>query len=680
MTKRDPRVSLGAMFTLGRCLLLAFILCLPRFASAQADVCGVAEVSGSIEAPLDLGQHACVYADADRQLTLEQMLSDEGDALFQPVQGGLIDFGYGSARYWVRVDLRNADATGGTWWITHDIPVADMLRVHLLAEGQTEPRTLLTLSSSDAFGLRSIPYRHLVSAVPLGANETARIYIEYVTDQATEMPLFIETVPGFFARTQDITVQIMALTALILGMGLISTAYLYGLAGKQAFIYGAYVLSSGVLLFHMEGYAFQYLWPWAPGFNQFALAIFALISISLGLLFVSNFTRTAQHNPTLNRVAMGTIVLFVLLGVMMPIYVSTLWYKTAFLIAVIVATLMQVTLAVVAFRRGTSGSLMLLIGFGLLAGSFIFSAIGYLTEGLFQQELAGVAMRAGFLAEALAFSTAIALRIQSAVRERDASLREQLQLSQDRLHLSEALRKAETDRQRAAEIAEQSRQALASAAHDIRQPLASIQMALEGGEAARGRIEGSLAYLDGILRSSLEESLQPLGSGQEDPPQKGASEVFSADIVLQNLRAMFQTDAVAQGTDLRIVSSSTQIVADPLSLMRIVGNLVSNALRHAQASKVVVGCRRVPEGLQFEVHDNGIGMSREMLVAALEPGTKGDASEGHGLGLAIANELAESHDLIFAMSSKPGQGTVARVTVPHGSHFINQPQKVAQAS
>ncbi|MEL6620807.1 MAG: sensor histidine kinase [Pseudomonadota bacterium] len=625
--------------------------------------CPVASLSGSAEFEIDLGPYACAFPDDGRTLTLKDVLSERDDVAFAPLPGGLVDFGFGDSRYWVAVRLRNDTDTNGSWWITHDIPVASTLNVHLIPEGAVAER-LLTLTDQSPFAARPIPHRHLVSEITLQADETALLLIDYTSDQATEMPLFAESVPQFFTRTQAETVEIAALTALVLGMGFISTIYLYGLDGRPALVYGVYVLAGVALLVHMEGYTFQYVWPRAPGLNQMALAYIAPTLVALGTFFVDRFTQARRHHPGLHLFAVFMIGVLVALVAVAPLLITFVWYKNSVLFAVCFGTAMQVVLAVAAMRRGQSGAGLLVLGFGALAAAIIFGAVGYLTEGLFEQELAGLAIRLGFLLEAIAFSAAIALRVRAARRERDAALKAQIRLSEERLNLSEALRRAEDDRQTAANAAVRSQEALASTAHDIRQPLASLQLALSSGDAAQERITSSLNYLEEIVRAGLEENSAPLGAGDNDPPIHNARERFRADIVLNNIAAMFGAEAARQGVTLTVMPCAAHLVADPLALMRSLGNLVSNALHHAQARRILVGCRRSDGTLRFEVHDDGCGMSHTELARALHRGNKGAGSNGHGLGLAIVTDIAGENGFGFDIRSDPGRGTVAHVTVP----------------
>ncbi|MCH2078230.1 MAG: sensor histidine kinase [Rhodobacteraceae bacterium] len=602
--------------------------------------------------------------DEGRALALGGVLAPEALARFEPVPSGLIDFGFGSGRFWVNVDLENASDISGTWWVTHDIPVAESLHVQIVPEGPGAlPRQLLALTDRSPFSERSIANRHLVSEITLGPSEKATLLVDYTSAQAKEMPLFIEAVPRFFSRTQSETVEIVALTALVLGMGVISTIYHYGLAERPGVAYGIYVLSGAGLLVHMEGYAFQYIWPNWPALNQIALPIIGTLFVALGTNFVSRFTQSERFHPRLHKRAVPLIALLTGMAAASPFLVSFDWFKYAVLFSILLGTLTQILLAVAAFSRKQSGSSALLLGFGALASSISFGVLGYLTEGLFEQELAGSAIRFGFLAEAAAFAAAIALRVRATRKQRDASMTAQLQISEDRLKLSEALRRAEEDRQEASNAAGRSRAALATTAHDMRQPLEALQLVLKGGETEPGRLTSSLDYLKDILQRGLEIDASPLGTGDADPPEGHAAERFEVSVVLRNLQGMFAAEAQQRGVDLRVVDSSAVLVADPLAVLRILGNLVSNVLQHGNPSRVLVGCRRSSGGVRFEIYDDGKGVSEAKIATSLRAGEKGEGSDGQGLGLAIVSELAAQAGMDFSLNSRRGQETQARLSI-----------------
>lgn len=653
------RVVLLSLRLLSVVVLLAF-----SSLAAMADTtCPTAQLNAGKDIQIDLGPFACVYEDQDRALGIADILSEPQSVLFEPANNGLVDFSFGSARFWVRVRLHNADDTPGTWWITHDIPSADLLRVRqVTADGSISE--LLNLKSDAPFTARPIPHRHLASSVSLAADETVELVFDYVTGQGTQMPLMAESVASFVKRTQNETASHLTLIAILLGMGIISTLYFYSLEGPPALIYGAYVVSVALWLGHMEGYGFQFLYPNATKFNTYAYPMVGFSSFALGILFVARLTRTRQHSQLLNGVVLGTSALLIVMVVVAPFWLSTVWYKMGGLGLAVASYVVQLVVIIGAIRRGYAASWMLLLGFMSTFIAILLLTTGYVTEGLFPQELAGSALRVGFLMEAFAFSGAIALRVREARRARDHSLREQLRLSQESLHLSEAVLKAEAERKDAEQSAERSRVALSSAAHDIRQPLTSIQMLLAEGQSDPSKITGNLSYIEDILREGLEGEAGPLGTGSADPMDTGAKERFPAQLILDNLAAMFADEARSKGVTLVVMPCSAHIVADPLSLMRVASNLVSNALSHAQGSKILIGCRRMRGAVRIEVHDNGKGMSSEELVQFAQRGAKNPGSQGNGLGLSIAKELAQKQSIGFELRSEPSRGTTGIIKVP----------------
>ena len=120
-----------------------------------------------------------------------------------------------------------------------------------------------------------------------------------------------------------------------------------------------------------------------------------------------------------------------------------------------------------------------------------------------------------------------------------------------------------------------------------------------------------------------------------------------------------------------------QALGDPTQLQQVLLNLVLNArdampgggtitLRTARATleQQRAGQRLVGEAVQITVADTGEGMDADTLAHAVDPffTTKGEL--GTGLGLATANTLVASLDGELELSSTPGQGTEATISLP----------------
>jgi signal transduction histidine kinase len=68
----------------------------------------------------------------------------------------------------------------------------------------------------------------------------------------------------------------------------------------------------------------------------------------------------------------------------------------------------------------------------------------------------------------------------------------------------------------------------------------------------------------------------------------------------------------------------------------------------------------------LEVTDSGIGISPEKLEQIFTPFYT-DKNRGTGLGLAIAKSIVDKHQGTITVSSRPGEGSTFRLTLPMGA-------------
>lgn len=214
------------------------------------------------------------------------------------------------------------------------------------------------------------------------------------------------------------------------------------------------------------------------------------------------------------------------------------------------------------------------------------------------------------------------------------------------------------------------RDLMADVAHELRTPLTVIQ----------GKLEG---LLDGVyqpdpdqLRQLLDEThvlarlVEDLrtvalseGGGlklQKEPIDVSA---LARDVVLA-----YGGDADSRGVRLEVEAPDDlpPIDADAVRIREVIGNLLSNALRHTPAGGAVVV--RVAAGsgggVSVAVRDTGRGMPPEEIARVFDRFYKGAESRGSGLGLTIARGLVAAHGGEIRASSEPGRGTTFAFTLP----------------
>ncbi|MDQ8730408.1 hybrid sensor histidine kinase/response regulator [Bradyrhizobium sp. LHD-71] len=212
---------------------------------------------------------------------------------------------------------------------------------------------------------------------------------------------------------------------------------------------------------------------------------------------------------------------------------------------------------------------------------------------------------------------------------------------------------------------------LAAAGHDLLQPLNAARLYVTslverqiGGEDARlvANIDGSLEQIEQLLGALLDISRLDAGA------LKPSLTSFRVSDVLRTLRVEFAPIARAKGLELTFVLSSQPIHSDKTMLLRLLQNLVSNAIKYTPKGKVLVGCRRRGQSLQIDVYDTGIGIpvsKRKEIFKEfhrLDQGAR--IARGLGLGLSIVQRMARVLGHGLALDSNRSGGSHFSVTVP----------------
>jgi signal transduction histidine kinase len=109
------------------------------------------------------------------------------------------------------------------------------------------------------------------------------------------------------------------------------------------------------------------------------------------------------------------------------------------------------------------------------------------------------------------------------------------------------------------------------------------------------------------------------------------------------------------------------VLSDPILLRRIVGNLISNAVKYTQRGGVLIASRASSAGWRLEVWDTGLGIApvhqREIFREFYKVPNHTGTEDGFGLGLYIVARLAAILGHPLGLNSKPGRGTVFRLTL-----------------
>ncbi|WP_447734161.1 hybrid sensor histidine kinase/response regulator [Rhodanobacter soli] len=207
---------------------------------------------------------------------------------------------------------------------------------------------------------------------------------------------------------------------------------------------------------------------------------------------------------------------------------------------------------------------------------------------------------------------------------------------------------------------------LAAVTHDLMQPLHAAQLFAHalterGGDAVTAQhLNGALAATEGLLTGLLD--MARLEGGRLHPQPRA----FALAEVLDPLAAEFRAIALDRGVRLDAVGTRGWVHSDPQLLRRVLQNFLSNALRYAEHGRVLLGVRRRGDHLRVEVWDSGPGIAPEEQQLIFQEFRRGSTAggQGLGLGLSIAQRMADLLGHPLGLRSRPGHGSVFDLSLP----------------
>jgi signal transduction histidine kinase len=218
---------------------------------------------------------------------------------------------------------------------------------------------------------------------------------------------------------------------------------------------------------------------------------------------------------------------------------------------------------------------------------------------------------------------------------------------------------------------------LSSISHDIRTPLTSI---IGYVDALKDDIATSEAekrhYLHIISKKSsglkhLIDELFHLAKLDADEITMKSELLDLAEIARETVIEFLPELKKAEiELKVRIPDQQCFILADRLSMVRVISNLLKNAIQHGKAGKLIgIELTETERNYQILIWDKGPGISDADLENVFERMYRGDQSRklsngGSGLGLAIVKSLVEKNNGEIWVESSPWEKTMFVFAIP----------------
>lgn len=202
------------------------------------------------------------------------------------------------------------------------------------------------------------------------------------------------------------------------------------------------------------------------------------------------------------------------------------------------------------------------------------------------------------------------------------------------------------------------RQMLWALSHDLRTPITALKLRAEfiEDDATRQRLLAPIEEMERLTEQALSLA------------RAGASEEARACVDLAEIARTLSGELSDMGLDIRAEAAEPVMVeCRPSEIARALRNLCENAAKHGGGG-VLRAYRNAAGEAVAEVSDNGPGVPPDQLARLTEPFFRADAARsetnGAGLGLAIAQAIADGHGGRLALSNRTPRGFSAALVLP----------------
>ncbi|MFZ6848388.1 ATP-binding protein [Undibacterium sp. RuRC25W] len=203
---------------------------------------------------------------------------------------------------------------------------------------------------------------------------------------------------------------------------------------------------------------------------------------------------------------------------------------------------------------------------------------------------------------------------------------------------------------------------LAAITHDLQTPLTRLRLRLEkvSDPELRDKLIGDLSAMQMMIREGLDlarsmdssEALRPLD--------------------IDSLIDSVCSDAVEAGQQVSFSGlPGITILAKPQALRRCLTNLIDNAVKYGHYAKISLKLEKddATDVLKILIHDGGAGIPADFQRKVFEPFFRMETSRsresgGTGLGLTIAQNIAQQHGGQLQLSNLPEGGLEVALTLP----------------
>lgn len=369
---------------------------------------------------LDLSPHVLYFVDQDGAADASSMYQAASQGRFKPLPNGNATFGFREGAYWFHTRLFNQGNNEERWLLVLQYSLLDNVDVYMrFPDGRVDH-----LASGDKlpFSARSIRYRHPNFWVELPQRTEVELLVRAQSESSMQAPLRLYTFGAFAEMERDAQLGIGIYDGILLALFFYNMVLWLSLRDSSHFWYMCHLAGFGLVLFCLNGLAFEYLWPSSPWLANHAIPLSMCFSQMAMHQFARLFLELKDRWPLGDKISLAFIAFYGLVAL------ASLWtdYRTSVQLGtygVFPGVLAVVYQAFHAIRRGYRPARLFLAAWTmLLVGTAMYASVSF---GLLQKNIVTeYGIQFGSAMEMILLSFALAYRYANLRTENENVVRE----------------------------------------------------------------------------------------------------------------------------------------------------------------------------------------------------------------------------------------------------------------
>lgn len=674
--------------------LLVIVICGGIINDAQASVIINQEKTGKY----NIYENMEILEDKEGNLTIEDVSSTTLSNQFTENKEGIPSYGYKSSVYWLRFEIDNQLSTDE---YILEFPYAPHDSITLYEQNGTNKYTAFYGGDLLPFSERDRKHRHVTFELIIPEKETSIYYVRIQSEGSLQLSVVLWDEEAFSEKS----IKEYLLFGIYYGSTLVMVVYnifLYSSLRLRSYLwYVLLIFAVSMTQLTLNGFAYQFLWPDFPWWNNRSIVFSIALSNLAGALFVNKFLNVQHYAKRWSRILhMLTTFNIAILVVLMLSYSLALHLVTLSTILFIPVVL---TTTILCWKRGNKAARYLFFAWFIL---LLTSLVSYLSDAgtLPLNTFTRYASLIGSFIEMILFSLALADRVKIIQMEKENAERATLLLNEE---LEERVQKRTEELQKSTEklvsMERSRRHLLSNISHDLGTPMTSIQgyvkAMLDGVIEPCDQTYLKIVHEKTIYIDRLIQDLHDLSRLDERQASFSLNKVsvqkfiqflyqYKSDVTSKNLKFQFDHQ-------LSLEKNEWVLFMDLNRMRQVMENLISNAVkytkengfikievieyeefyrRHRHQEEIAVALDNIGnihrnQSLVIGVHDNGIGIDAESLPYIFDRFYRADAEQydtyrNAGLGLAITKEIIDHHNGMIWAESLESRGSSFYFTLP----------------